>query len=198
MALTEELVDNFTTQDAAKWTFPAGTSVASGQISIPASTAYPTVTSAANYDLTSSSFYAQLVQPLDSAAGTQTYYDLTVSAGNSVGWMVETSGSLRSKHTISGTESIVQTVGAFNATTHKYLRIRYAGTTVTWEYSADAVIWTAAGTWTPTFALTSVQIGLGAGFFTAGTGTALWDNVNVPPAAAILQPYTARRRASNY
>lgn len=187
MAKAETLTDSFVTASSARWGgYGANPSVSSGQLSITPTGSYPGIYSAVTYDLVASYVMIQLVQPPNTGNGSlSTYMNVQVSSGNQeeIGW---DNGHLVFREQVAGVNS--DTSIAYNASIHKWLRIREASGTVFWETSADSLNWTVrrskvSGIGT----LSAVTINIYAGFW--GTelspGQVLFDNFNiqVPPAA---------------
>ena len=187
MAKTQTLTDNFLTASSSKWSgYGSNPSVSSGRLSIVPTSSYPSITSVATYDFTSSYVMIQLVQAPNVGNGTSSAaMNIQVSTGNSEQILVEGT-NLIFRETVGGVNS--NTSITYNSTTHAWLRIRESGGTVFWDTSPDAINWTnrrskALGIPSPT----AVRVNIFAGFF--GTepapGTALFDNFNiaVPPAS---------------
>jgi len=181
MAATSTLVSDFTTQNGfTGW----GTNAVLGSngtvVLTPTSTYAGAITSQVRYDLTSSSFMAQLVSPPNRGTGTtETRITIEASVNNSIdfGW---TDNTLYCREVINGTAD--PTYPGYTATQDKYLRVRHDGTSVVWETSPDGMTgWvTRRVPKVPTIPVTSVSIQLISGYY--GTeptpGTAVWDNVN--------------------
>jgi hypothetical protein len=74
----------------------------------------------------------------------------------------------------------------YNATTHRWWRIREASGTVYYEYSADSATWSVLTSVAAPFSLTNVRISLFIGTDAANvsTDTAIFDNVNAFPLIA--------------
>jgi hypothetical protein len=184
----ETITDDFATQDTAKWTFAAAAAVTSGQVVCTPSTAWDAYFEAkAVYDLTGSSYVVELVQATATGTGgsLETYVELD-SGGTHTNPMLlfrKVAGNLLSVwRNSSGTETTVNTA-AYSATNHRWLRIRESGGTVFWEVSANGLSWNSYGSVATPFNITSLGVRQGCGTNTAegSPGTAIFDNVNLPP-----------------
>ena len=179
-AKMSQLADSFATKDTSKWFYDANASVVSGQLNLGVNSSYNGYVSGnSRYDLTSDAFTIQVVQTPNIGSGsTELHVRQKVDNNNWVAFIIS-NGFIGAYKRIAGTTT--STSIAYNAATMKYLRIRHTGTQITWEYSADALTWTALGTpWTPTFAVTNLFTELMAGYWgtEASPGTAILDNVN--------------------
>ena len=112
--------------------------------------------------------YLQLVSPLTG----ETRVELTLD-----------SGTLFTVNRINGTNG-PQSNTTYNATNHRYWRLRGVGTQVELAVSPDATTWTPRLTVTPGFALTAVEVNVGAGHYAnvtpSGGVTAQVPGVNAP------------------
>lgn len=111
----------------------------------------------------------------------QTYQD--AGSANNAWWYIN-GGNLSAFKKVAGTQTNVASLGAWSATTHKYLSIREGGGTLYWEYSSDGITWTVAHSEATPFTITAMVCELTIGAWDAtGTGvTALLDNFNILPA----------------
>jgi len=75
----------------------------------------------------------------------------------------------------------------YNATTHRWWRIRESGGTVYYEYSAEGSSWSTLTSVSAPFALTNVRVSLfvGTDAANATTDTAIYDNLNAFPVLAV-------------
>lgn len=187
MAKADTLIDSFASASSARWGgYGSNPSVASNQLSIVPTGAYPGIYSAVTYDLTSSYVMVQLVQAPNVGNGSiSTFMNVQVSSGNQeeIGWE---NGQLVFREQVSGVNS--DTSVAYNATNHKWLRIREASGTVYWETSADSLNWSLQRSKASGIGVLSVvTVNLYAGFWGSEPtpGQALFDNFNiqVPPPA---------------
>jgi hypothetical protein len=200
---TSELIDTFTTQDTAKWTWTGTSSVSSGQANLPV-TSVSFATTPVAYNLIGSSVSVCAVSMPDietgGAGGT--------IAGLIVRNIVDTTDYLEILcYGSSGTRTIYfreAIDGATNDTTltydpvaHRYWRIRESGGTVFWDTSADGATWTNQRNKTPgAIDLTAVQLQLAGqtfGTLTAG-GTAVFDNVNntLPKVETLIDTFATK------
>lgn len=88
-------------------------------------------------------------------------------------------GVLRMGQTVAGTETFGTLT--YNATTHRWLRIRHSGTAVFWDTSPDGSTWTNRRTAPLLLTITSGAVRLYSGFSgtVAAPGFAEFDNVNL-------------------
>ncbi len=193
MAKTETLTDQFTTQ-SAKWSgYTASTVVSSGVLTITPTGSYPNIYSSLSYDLTSSYVMVQLVQPPNVGNGSiSAAMNVEVSTNNeeSIGW---SNGELFFSEKIGGVVS--ETTIAYNATNHKWLRMRESAGTIYWETSADCISWTTQRSKTAGLTLTSVRVVLYSGYWDTepSPGTAIFDNLNTPVYATAYTGWTVGR-----
>ena len=193
------LADSFTVKDTVKWIWSGTAAIVNGQLNLPLNSSYSSsVTSAASYDLTNSSVSVQLVSIAPGGSGsTEQSIQLYLSATAKLSLVVGDSGQIFAQYT---TSSGSTTVGSatYNAATMKYLRISHNGSQVIYSYSADAQHWTQLGAWTPTFAITALQVVLLSGYWGTETspGTAVFDNVNIGTVAVDTARVTQVENAS--
>ena len=189
MAKTETFSDNFDDNSlSGSWSTSTDVGVTiteTGgqlQISLPnSSPAYGTIQTFSAYDLTDSFVRCQLVN-----AGSQTNMDclpIYISdggTGNNIFWNV--SGGTCVAHTfIGGVDADRGTNFTYNSALHKFFMIKEVAGTIYWLWSRDGKGWaTHASIATSLTPITSVGIGMQAGFFGApGTTTiASFDNFN--------------------
>lgn len=155
--LLQTLRDGFDDADLTDlWTVAGDATAAGGVATLRTTTGNASLTSKDVYQFGGTGgvydtyFYAKVTPTPATAAGPATtmtgikvidtvnlgYMYLYISAGN----------LYRRRATYTG--SVATTlVAAYNATTMRYLRIRASSTTANYEYSADAVTWTSAGTY---------------------------------------------------
>lgn len=176
------ITETFASKDTTNGAYGTGASVVSGQLNLVVASSYAaTWTSAGQGDLTNSTCAVQLVQAPNVGNGsTEAYFLAKLDANNLLSFSL--SGSTLSFNTKSGGTSASRGSVTYSAATHKYLRFRGTGTQVIAETSADKSTWTQLGTaWTPTFAITNLQVVLNAGYYgtESSPGTAIFDNLNV-------------------
>ncbi len=187
MAKVHTFTDDFATESSAKWGgFSSDVYVASGQLTVVPTSSYHGLFSQSTYDLTGSYAMVELVQAPPVGNGSiEAGITMQVSSGNTESFLVAGTG-LSMRETISGSHN--DTWITYNATAHRWLRIREAAGTVYWETSPDTLNWTTQRSKVSGLgSLSTVTVTLYAGFW--GTepspGTAIFDNLNiaVPPAA---------------
>lgn len=167
MAAISTLVDSFNSLDSAKWSTVnvGGITFASGLVTIPAATHYPELSSLVAYDLTNSSCVLKISSmPNHDATDNSVAGGLSLFASAATDDVLEITGdatSLVARERVGGVSS--ETTFAYNATNHKWWRIRSTGTTVFWETSPDGTTWTVQKTKTTTIPLTSLKVKVFAG-----------------------------------
>lgn len=178
------LVDTFATKDTTKWTW-SGTepSVVGGQLQIVCDAGYGFIKANTPYDLTSSSFLAQLVQrPSVGNGTTEAYLTLTPDTGNTNGLRFYVTGSnILFLKVVGGTTTTLASI-PFSATSHAWWRIRESGGTVFFDTSPDAATWTQRASVANPFAVTALYPTFSAGYYGTETSPApaIFDNVNNP------------------
>lgn len=185
----ETLTDNFSTADTAKWTFDSGATVSGGQLTLDATDVGNNSNSVEVYDLTDSYLAMQLVQSVPVGSG-NFYSEMGARiSGNDFLQILCDGSDLYFQERVAG-GSVSSASITYNATRHKWLRIRSAGTTITWETSKDGAAWTIQRTKVTALALTTLNAHIGAGdWITEGlTGTAIFDNVNLNSGTTIGEP----------
>jgi len=189
MAKTSTLTDGFATQDNAKWNYGAGASVASGQLVLATNSSYTgEITTDVTYDFTGSYLLVELAQrPVLGNGGTETGICVSlapsITSSNTVGVLLGGS-NLRFFANIAG--AFGATNVAYNATNHRWLRIRESAGQVFTDTSPEGTSWTNQHIRSNPFTLTSVYVNLFNGYFGTETapGNALFDNLNLPTATA--------------
>jgi hypothetical protein len=186
----ENLTDNFddNSVNAALWTQNAfaGTVAETGQV-LRITPTNNTVggggelLSTEFYDLVAS--YAFCKSTTLANGSIDTAMGAYINSDNYVDMFTE-SGTLYARKTVSGSSTNVSSV-AYSAST-LYWRIREAGGTTYWEYSADTSSWTTLASESNPITLTSVQLVLSVYEWEAvnPAGYAEYDNVNVTPGGA--------------
>lgn len=176
------LVEDFSTEDRARWTYSDTVTVKSGRLALPCTPSYGGVITAAAWKLTGSSVTVELTQLPNLGTGTTSaVMHAQVSVGNDVRWTWE-GGTLSALRYVGGVSTSVASV-AYSATNHRWLRISEAAGMVTWATSADGLTWTSFGTWAPTFSVAAVTLGFLSGYYGTETspGVATFDNLNLAP-----------------
>jgi hypothetical protein len=189
--LTETLTEDWSSGsiDAGTWDqFGTGTrATASQKLQLtPSAASYVGVVTAntgTRYDLTGSSVYVELSAVLDQRLGVESAYFAVGPAGNSRVDFSVSDGSLLMRSNVAGVQTSQGSL-TYNATTHRWLRIRESGGTVYWDTSPDGLTWTQRASWVVSgITLTACRVELGAGVWDGGTstGSADFDNINTPP-----------------
>lgn len=192
------LTDPFNTQDASKWGgFSADNFVASGQLNINATPAYPLLNSAVNYDLTGSSAYVQLVQrPNIGTGSTNAILMAQVSSGNFAEFILE-GATLYFREQVATVNSDGSVT--FDPVAHAWWRLRESGGSIFWDTSPDGATWTNRRSKADGLSYASVQLQLSAGNWNseASPGTAIFDNFNLPAPTprAIVKSQAVNRAA---
>ena len=130
------------------------------------------------YDLTDSGLSARIVSS-SSVGGT--YHSRFLLSNNNSGsvegfsWFGAPGPSTAVYNNPGGGQVVIGSAsGSFN-----FVRIRESGGTVYFDYSADGVNWTNAGTYPDTFDLTNVYVSLYGKYISgAGTANVVWADVN--------------------
>jgi hypothetical protein len=141
-------------------------------------------------DMTESWVSVELRQAL-TAAGTVTTQFLCIADSptnaNYVGFSLN-NGTLTFRRRVAGTNNDTSTT--YNATTHKWLRLRESAGTVYWDTSTDGVTWTNRRLNATGLTLTAVTVYMnGAVSSTAvsNPGSAIFDNINLPSPRAFFR-----------
>lgn len=196
MALTESLIDSFNGSSlSGLWTSNAATAdQIGGQLSLTSTagtTNYAVITSASTYDLTGSYIQARLTD-----AGNQALtswqacaVNVLLDANNSLSFIVN-NNLLHAQKQVASSYSDVSGSLAYNASLHKYFRIRESGGTIYWDYS-DGITWTNYTSLANPFAITSLYVYVQGGTYSSeGSATkALVDNFNVPINDSLIEKY---------
>lgn len=174
-------------QEDARWSGWNGShhSIVNGQLNVALTaneSAYYSLTSVATLDLTESWATVELVQRANADSGSvENVFSFTVDSSNQVRFLV--SGTLLIfRRRTSGTNN--DTTQTYNATTHRFLRLRHSGSSIFWDTSSDGSSWTnrrTSSSSNPTVTSGNLVVQVGA-FDTnnSNPGTAIWDNLNLP------------------
>jgi subtilisin family serine protease len=183
--------DNFNdnTRDAKKWSISStpGVSIVeqNGQLQItppPSTTGYDGYYATSNVDLTDARATVEVVQAAGAVAyGIETTYQFSDPVtGNYMLFDVGGANFLMQERT-NGVVS--RTLLSYNATQHRFWRIRHnrAADTINYETSADGQTWATLRTVPRPFPITNLQADLYAGKYTATTTayTAIFDNLRI-------------------
>lgn len=176
----EELTDPFATKDTVKWTWSGTSDVSGGQMSQPCTSTYNEVDSKSAYDLTGSSFLVQLAQLPTLAESTETSVRLYNDASNYTSFFFN-NGKISYYETVAGDSYVANPL----TPPASWLRFRCSGTTLYWDTSTDGTTWTNRRSVSTALDLTKLYVKFRCGYYNtvASPGTALWDNVNLPPVA---------------
>lgn len=167
------LTDDFGSEDGAKWTgyASANVGVVSGELSVTGNN--DTLVSVNSYNLTGSSAYVKVVSA--GFAFQFSVYDGTFLGGPlSKGALFAYDGV--DLIYIAGDGSTGAGTVTYNATSHKWLRIRESGGSVFWDVAPDGSTWTNLSS--VAFPATGVKVEF------AGDST-LFDNFNTPGGASL-------------
>lgn len=205
MAAISTLTDNFDDNsiDTGKWVvgtlslvFNAGVTVSETgqQLQITAiaggsGDAYNGYVSVNTYDATDDGIVIEVVQPTTQAGSRGTILELGIDASNFVRMYLEADTVYM--------QFVTATVGndpgsfAFNATTHRWWRLRHVTSddTIRWDTAPDGSTWTQRGTSPRTWAVTAVKAAIQVGTYgnEGATSTAIFDNFNLPVAVAAFE-----------
>ena len=200
--LTGALTETFDSQNTAKFTYGAAASVSSGQLQTTVNSSYTgLISSVSAYDLTGSAVTVQVTQlPNVGSGSTEAFLLVNLNSAvldqqnlYQIGW---NNGNTYLREKVAGVQS--QTTVS---TTDLWWRLSESGGNVLFDTSADGVSWTNRRTRAAGFALTSLYVGVGSGYFGTETtpGTAIFDNVNVlPPVGRKFTTFQAVTRAAYY
>lgn len=194
MASLSTLQDLFNqnTLDTGLWSqYTAGSatmsySSAGAVVQYPASTTSSTdgdLSSNASYNMTGSYASMQVlsVPGNGGASTTDAYLQIRRNANNKLTMLWE-GGSLYAQKVVAGSNTNITSV-AYNATTHKYWRIREASGTTYWETSTDGVTYSTLTSQANPITITAVTVIIaGIAYASASSpGTFSWNNFNVLP-----------------
>ena len=204
ISLRDNFSDNSISTSAwvAAETGSATAAETSGQIrfTLPSSTAgthIARLTSRYTQDLTASSFYINIGTMVATGVAATAFFQLYLTALNALQW-IQLSGTLYARSIVAGVPTDHYSV-AWNATTHKYLRISASGGNVLWETSTNGTSWTTRATVAggSLFTVTEVWVDFGATCGNiASPGSFRLDDVNlILPALSTNWRYTWARRA---
>jgi hypothetical protein len=175
MAKTETLTDDFSTEDTGKWTGYGGSefSVVSGQLHAEDPTRSVPLQSNSTYDLEAS--YAFIELPTRGDAFQFALYDsVAESHVISFGYDPDLFGGVFGTNLFAIDWNFGFATATYNATSHRWLRIRESGGTIYADTSEDGESWTEfySTTEVTDYGVVNVQL-LGDG--------AVFDNLNTTP-----------------
>jgi hypothetical protein len=191
MAKISTFTDDFSGTLAA-WTVSGGVSIVSGAMqmlpTISAGNYDPPAlaTSDDTYDLTDDEFVVELLQGLPVAAVEHWLaIRLRLDGSNYVEfWMYNGGGStsFQPRHNVAGTTTALATE-TYSSTDHRWLKISHASGTIRFWRSADGENWIEIGSgWSPSFAITALDIHFVYSGYETPSAAVRLDNVNLPPA----------------
>jgi len=166
-------VDDFTSGSfAAHWTGGYGTSsVSGGRAVISSGSDYAAKSTATGYSLTGN----EMLVEVDSNGSTsgETYFMFRTDSGADIGF------GRQGSNLVAISDLGNTTIGTYNQTTHRWLRMHESGGTLYWSTSPDGT------TWTNRHSAASSGYTLGSGYLEIGAGNSVtyYDNLNNPPAS---------------
>lgn len=187
MALMETLIDDYTTQNAAKWTYANSGAATAGQAIVPPNASYlPALVSVASYDLTASYASIQLV----SVGTAEFYFTLSdsASATHTNCFRFAVSGGTLFDQILSGGTNVVNNPRTYSPVDHRWLRIRLVGANVLFDASPDGRTWVNLDTTAKVITATALFAHLMGG----GTGAShIVDNFNLRTSIDVMERLTA-------
>lgn len=160
------LIDNFNDGTVgANWgNSYGGVSESAGKAHVPCGTGYAGYQTAYSWTLAGATFYVAVTTVPAASTATEAYASVFVNHpdiatnGTRIGFVINTvTGQLRCKNDV-GYFDAGSVDLTYNATTHKFLRLREDGTNVYWDTSPDGATWTNRRTLaTPAWVTTSVD-----------------------------------------
>lgn len=201
MALIETLIDNFddNSLDTGLWDNWGGAKVKeqNGRIETTGGTAngdYFGMDSVNTYNFTNSAVFIEMIDPgLSHANRVTTPIEIHRNANNAYYWEFN-NGSMQAWKVHTGTYDTIGSALTYNNTTHRWFRLRNAGSTVYYDYSADGVNWvnhTSVST-SGTGAITAMGITtcmLGNEGAVPTNSVAYFDNLNFVPASDVTNGF---------
>lgn len=196
MALVETIQDNFDdgVRDSSLWAQYGSGTVQETQgalrIGTTTSAGYSGYTSIQQYNGTSSYTYVEIVDVGDQDISTYGCFPVQwndYATNDQVNFEVS-GGSIKATKNISSVTTTLAST-TFNASTHKYVRIRESGGTTYWDYSSNGLTWNNLHSVTNPITVTSIFVSLSAGTYaTEGlTTTAAFRGLNISLTAATIK-----------
>lgn len=178
MALAQTLVDAFSDNsfNDTLWSRTNSTQITESGGSLNLATIlagnYVEVSSDSTYDLTGSYFFVKITDVGNTAIESYEVYPLTAfkDASNYVEWTI-LGGQLQPYKYVSSSGTYLGSAVAYNATNHKYLRIRESSGTIYFDYSADGSSWSNFTTLANPFAITAMKATMSVGTWQAEAST---------------------------
>jgi hypothetical protein len=156
---------------------------------------YAVLNSLNSYDLTGSSIFVNLAQPLNLGTNRDSSFFVYIDASNLVGFTLQYSGTvytLKTMRRVAGVTTLDVTIfsAATYSASHRWLRIRESGGTIFWDTSSNGVTWNNQFSVANPIAVTALKVELDAGTFgaTSNVGTFIWDSLNAAPASGGAVP----------
>lgn len=189
MAKLATLTDNFAIANTSKWSgYGSNPTVTSGQLHMDVTPSYPAIRGdLTTYDLTASYSLWELIQaPNPGNGSTELFMRINISgAGNDSLQFRILNNTLSAYRIVSGAGTTVASA-TYNASDHRWLRIRESSGTVYWDVSSNGTSWTQFASWVSTLTLTAVYPSFETGYWgtESDAGTVIIDNYNLAPPAA--------------
>lgn len=158
--------DDFNVQDTTQWSgFSANVVATGGALQITPTGAYPAAsTTFGNQNFRDAAGTVDVAQvPNVGNNTTEAFFEVKLDASNSL-YFVWTRSTLIARLKTNGVNDD-SVSAAWNASSMRYWRIRSVGTTVFWEYSANATTWTTLRTATVAASMSAAYFVLGAGYY---------------------------------
>ncbi len=185
-AMANSMVWDMSARDDNQWTpwNAARHSIVSNrlQIAVPANTnGYYALGTIQSFDLRGNAVVVEVPQTLNNGTSCETQMVVLINGTNSA-LIFKGNASMIFRHRANGTNSDSGAV-TYNATTHRWWRIRESGGTIFWDTSPDGITWTNRRSLASALNWSVVTIQVNAGTYDtsqATPGTAIFDNVNLP------------------
>lgn len=118
----------------------------------------------AGFDLTGSFVACQLLDVGSRSLSTWLVSPVVCGpdGANFVNWSIDASNNLKAKKTIAGALTVIATT-TYDATVHRYFRIRESAGTIYFDYSSDYRTWTNFTSTANPFTITSINAGINSG-----------------------------------
>jgi PKD repeat protein len=195
LANVSTLTDDFaSTIDTGKWSqyTPGSQSISGGRFTVVPVVTYSDIASIASFNLLGTSVFVEVpTVPNVSDGTTQAYFTVRNALDSSYKIEFTWINNNLIVQRASGGASTQVLSAAYNATNHRWWRIREASGTIYFDTSANGSTWTnftsVLSSAVTGFTPGAVKVAIGAGFYGAGPtpGTAQFDNVNLTVAAPV-------------
>ena len=160
----------------AQWSITGSVTESDGTAVIPCTAAYPSLYSAATYDLTGSHLHAWLAPPPPGTGTRETLMQTKLDGNNYLEWY-SWNGDAYARYKVGGATT---TLGSVTESASAWRRIRNAGGICYWDTSGDGVTWANRFSVANPFAVTALTALFSSGFYgTEGAANLLVDNVDV-------------------